>query len=61
MSLKSKTASENYLKVCAYYYNSLQTLTTLFNHSNMIVHTWVRDYRKDCFQFLIVTSLQNVT
>lgn len=53
MSVKAKTASENQSISCAYYYYSLQTLTIWFNHSNMIVHTWAKHYKEDCFSYSI--------
>lgn len=53
MSVKAKTASENQLILCAYYYYSLQTLTIGFNHCNMIVHTWAKRYRGGCFSYSV--------
>lgn len=59
MSVKAKPAPENQSAICAYYYYySLQTLTIRLNHSDMIVHTWAKHYREDCFSFLIVSSLK---
>jgi len=62
MSVKAKTAPENQLTWCAYYYYySWQTLTIWFNHSNMIVHTWAKHYREDCFSCIFSVFDRHIT